>query len=400
MFRLGFLALLAATFLVPSAEAIPAFARQMGISCNSCHSQNGYPALNRFGRAFKRSGYTMIGTQKAISDNQNGAFLSITDTLNLSLNVKVGYVKGSDSQTPATYEFPAGLGFMIAGRVADNIGIFTEIGYESEDGNDPIFQLSTLVVPVVYEVADYTIGGVIYRTAEFGATASYDTLATGSKANGQTLEAVSATSAQSYLVDNAGEEAAAEGLGLYIANDTWYAVYSPYVPKTGSVSGITPAHYASIAYTPLVGSWDLGMSAQLWWGTAKWNDSNTSLPKIEAKTDQFALNFQAMGEAYNLPLSFFATYAKAKQGSLYGDTSNSPEAATFVAEIAPIAHVLMFTGGYRLADNGQITNSSDDAVLAAVKYFYKENVQCQLNYVLNQNNQKRDEVYIMLRAVF
>lgn len=380
--------------------AIPAFARQMGISCNSCHSQNGFPALNRFGRSFKASGYTMIGMQKSISDNQNGKFLSITDTLNLSLNVKIGYLKNSDPDVASEIQFPQALGFMIAGRVANNIGIFTEIGYESEDGNDPLFQLSTLVLPIVYELPEYTLGAVLYRTSEFGAAASYDTLATGSKANGQTLEAVSVTSAQSYIVNNSLEEAAAEGIGVYIANDLWYAVYSAYAPTVGTVSGITPANYVSVAFTPQVGNWDIGMSGQLWWGTAKRDDTNTSLPKLEEKTDKFALNFQAMGDINTLPVSVFITYANAKKGTIFAQTPNNVKAATIVGEVAPIAHILMFSAGYRAADNGATTNSRDNAELLAVKYFYKENVQCQFNYVFNHNSLKRDEIYFTLRAVF
>lgn len=211
----------------------------------------------------------MIGTQKSISDNQNGQFLSLTDTLNLSFNVKVGYLKNSDPESNGEFQFPQDLGFMIAGRVANNIGIFTEIGYEAEDGGDPLFQLSTLVVPVVYEFSDQTVGAVLYRTSEFGAAASYDTLATGSKANGQTLQAAAAVSAQSYIIENAGEEDPAEGIGLYVAGDLGYAVYSAYVPTVGTVSGVSPASYASVAFTPQVGVWDLGASVQVWWGTAK-----------------------------------------------------------------------------------------------------------------------------------
>ena len=400
MLRLLFIFTMGMITFATNAYAIPAFARQMGISCNACHSQNGFPALNRFGRSFKASGYTMVGAQKSISDDQNGQFLSITDTLNLSLNVKLGYVKNSDPATSSEIQFPKDLGFMIAGRVANNIGIFTEIGYESEDSNSPVFQLSTLVVPVVYEIQNYTLGTVFYRTSEFGASASYDTLATGSKANGQTLEAVSATSAQSYIIDNAGEEDPAEGIGFYAASDLWYAVYSAYVPTVGTVSGITPASYASLAYTPQVGNWDIGMSGQLWWGTAKRNDTNTSLPKLEDKTDKFALNFQALGAVNELPLSCFITYGEAKQGTIYATTPNKVKAGTIMGEVAPIPHVLMFSASYRVADNGQNTNSQDNAELLAVKYFYKENVQCQFNYVFNENSEKRNEVYLTLRAVF
>lgn len=380
--------------------AIPAFARQMGISCYTCHSQNGYPALNRFGRAFKASGYTMMGTQKAISDNKGGEFLSITDTLNLSLNVEVGYAKGYDPSESSKINFPESLSFMIAGRVANNIGVFTEIGYESEDGSDPIFQLSTLVLPIVYELPTFTIGGVVYRTSEFGPSASFDTLATGSKANGQTYKAVAVSSAQSYIIQNSGEEDKAQGLGIYLVNDSGYIVYSTYVPTVGSVSGITPANYASIAYTPIVGDWDLGASLQYWWGEAKRDDLNSSLPKIEEKIDKFALNFQAMGSVANYPVSFFATYAQAKKGTKDANTPNDVSATTGVVEVAPIEQILMVSAGYRVADNGASSNSADNATLLALKYFYKENVQCQFNYVVNENSQKRDEVYFFVRVVF
>ncbi|WP_457750059.1 hypothetical protein, partial [Sulfurimonas sp.] len=142
------------------------------------------------------------------------------------------------------------------------------------------------------------------------------------------------------------------------------------------------------------------MSGQLWWGTAKRNDVNTSLPKIEEKTDKFALNFQAMGAVDTLPLSVFITYAEAKKGTIFAQTPNNVKAATIVGEIAPIAHILMFSAGYRAADNGANTNSQDNAELLAIKYFYKENVQCQFDYVFNQNSQKRNEIYLTLRAVF
>jgi hypothetical protein len=244
MFRFFLLVGVGLITLVSNSYAIPAFARQMGISCNACHSQNCFPALNRFGRSFKASGFTMIGIQKTVTDDKNDKFLSITDTLNLSLNVKIGYARNSDPSASSDINIPQDLGFMIAGRVADNVGIFTEIGYESEDSNTPVFQLSTLIVPIVYQVSDYTLGTVLYRSSEFGPAASYDTLATGSIANGQTLQA-------------------AEGIGFYIASDLWYGVYSAYVPTVGTVSGVTPASYASLAYTPQIANWDIDIGGQL-----------------------------------------------------------------------------------------------------------------------------------------
>ena len=42
---------------IPSAEAVPSFARQTGLSCNVCHSDP--PELTAFGRNFKLKGYVL-----------------------------------------------------------------------------------------------------------------------------------------------------------------------------------------------------------------------------------------------------------------------------------------------------------------------------------------------------
>jgi len=43
------------------ADAVPAFARQMGVGCTECHTA--YPQLNAFGREFKLMGYTLGGAK-------------------------------------------------------------------------------------------------------------------------------------------------------------------------------------------------------------------------------------------------------------------------------------------------------------------------------------------------
>src|SRR3989338_574991 len=73
-------------WIVPEANAVPAFARQTGQACSTCHFQH-FPALNAFGRAFKAGGYTQIGGQGKIE----GEDLSIPDPLNASLVTKIRY---------------------------------------------------------------------------------------------------------------------------------------------------------------------------------------------------------------------------------------------------------------------------------------------------------------------
>ena len=49
-------------FVNQKSYAVPSFARQIGLSCTSCHTV--YPELNNFGRHFKMTGYTMSKSRK------------------------------------------------------------------------------------------------------------------------------------------------------------------------------------------------------------------------------------------------------------------------------------------------------------------------------------------------
>ncbi len=56
----AFFALFISLFLqVPTASAVPSYARQTGFPCKSCHYMP--PELTPLGRAFKLNGYTMAG---------------------------------------------------------------------------------------------------------------------------------------------------------------------------------------------------------------------------------------------------------------------------------------------------------------------------------------------------
>src|SRR5674476_1664190 len=81
-------ALVSAAIWAPQAQAIPAFARQVGMACSACHYQH-FPTLNSFGRAFKEGGFTMMGAQEKIE----GDGLSIPATLNLAFVTNFQYAK-------------------------------------------------------------------------------------------------------------------------------------------------------------------------------------------------------------------------------------------------------------------------------------------------------------------
>ena len=376
---MGFLSI---SVFVSNAIALPAFARQMGVSCSACHSQSGYPALNRFGRSFKASGYTMVGTQTTIGDSDKDKFMSLTDTLNMSLMANFGIATSNSS--PAVLNIPNEASVFIGGRIADGVGTFTEMGYDAEAST---FGLANMRLPFIYTVSDYTIGVVPYLTDGDGPSAVTNFLNAGS-----VVTSLGDMFASQEYVQNG--EVPAEGVSLYIYNDLWNAAYSAWVPTNGSVKQVKPANFASLALTPQVGSWDLDFGAELWWGDSQIQDPANAALLLKQSTNAYALKFQARGLVGSVPLSVFADYANAQhdQNSLYAVTVNDKNSATLSSEVAVIPRVLMLSAGYKIADNGEATNSSDNATLVGARYFYRENVQfrCGYMYLLDKDTDQHN----------
>ncbi len=356
---------------VSSAIALPAFSRQMGVSCSACHSQSGYPALNRFGRSFKASGYTMVGTQATIKDSEKDKFMSLTGMLNMSLMANFGITKSNSSS--AVLNIPNEASVFVGGRIANGVGTFTEMGYDAQTST---FGLSNMRLPFIYNVSDYTIGVVPYLTDGDGPSSVTNLLNAGS-----VVTSLGDMFASQNYVQNG--DVPAEGVSLYIYNDLWNVAYSAWVPINGSVQQVKPANFASLALTPQVGSWDIDFGAEMWWGTSQIQDPKNAKKLIIQSTNSYALKFQARGLVGSVPLSVFADYANAphNQNSLYAVTLKDKNSATLSSEIAVIPRVLMFSAGYKIASNGKTTNSSDNATLLGTRYFYRENVQFRFGYM-------------------
>jgi len=360
-----------------SAFALPAFARQMGISCSACHSQSGYPALNRFGRTFKANGYAMVGVEKTISDDAGkNNFMSLTDTLNMSLMANMGYSKSSSS--PTSINIPNEASMFVGGRIANGVGTFTEMGYDAETNK---FTLSNMRLAFVKQISDYVIGIVPYLTDAGGPSSTTDML----NAGGVVSSLGDMFSAQMYVqAPVSGDEGvAAEGISAYIYNDLWNAAYSKWIPKNGTAKQAEFANFASIALTPQIGGWDVDFGAELWWGTSQVQNDINPLLLDRQSTDSYALKFQARGLIGKVPVSFYGAYAKSKNNgdSVYVTSVNDKNAATVSTEVAVIPRVVMLSAGYRNADNGDATNSSDNATLLGLRYFYRENVQFRVGYM-------------------
>jgi len=116
-----------ATLLLPSASALPSFARQTGQRCAACHVGGNWPQLTPWGRFFKLSGYT---AGKPLVDREGfhyvpfGLLIQAGDTWAQQPNDAQGNPVVSPNGSPQAYGFTAELGT----KLTDFAGIFYEYG--------------------------------------------------------------------------------------------------------------------------------------------------------------------------------------------------------------------------------------------------------------------------------
>ncbi|MEO8343707.1 MAG: hypothetical protein ABI536_07780, partial [Gallionella sp.] len=157
-----FLASLIATVTFASeASALPLFSRQTSMACSACHFQH-FPMLNGFGRAFKSSGYTMMGVQGKVE----GEGLTIPNTLNMSVLATAGYEKtnqsgGTSSQKTTgdgAFYVPGTRGelsLFFGGRVSDNAGFLAELGMGGPAAaGSATAALGSAKLPILFDVTE------------------------------------------------------------------------------------------------------------------------------------------------------------------------------------------------------------------------------------------------------
>jgi hypothetical protein len=119
---------------VPTASAIPSYARQTGFPCKSCHYMP--PELTPLGRAFKLNGYTMTGKPTVTSPGKGTTSgLSILESFPLSVLLDTSFtslkspVPGSQN---GSFEFPQQASLFLAGAWATHLGSFVQVTYSSQ----------------------------------------------------------------------------------------------------------------------------------------------------------------------------------------------------------------------------------------------------------------------------
>jgi len=363
--------------LLDNANAIPAFARQMGVTCSVCHSENGYPALTRFGREFKASGYTMVGSEKLIGGGKtlSDKLISLPSALNMSV-VGGASINGGDGSTPTTVATDDGFGVFLGGRINEHIGTFVEMDYNG-GGNGGTFSLNNFLVPITYKVGENYYGIEPYFTD--GHTTDVSGFF-GDGDNGH--EAVSEIGAR----DTYG----AKGLSLYDFNPNYFINYVVWANGNQDSTGTKFANYFRVAYTPQVGIWDLEFGARYFTGTTNLANDNIVVPGQYVTTDAYSMDFNAMGKVSNMPLHIGMSYADAewKPNSLFTTNSDHKDGTSFVfdTKLGVIPRTLVAMVHYTYDDHVQDSNDKVKTTQLALRYFITENAHVQPYYDIISGN--------------
>lgn len=366
-------------------HAVPAFARQMGVECSSCHFKQ-FPLLNQFGRAFKASGYTMGGPSLIDGDK-----ISLPTVLNASLVTKVRYQKTNGDSSPKSgtdsgeVQFPDEAALLLGGRAGEHVGFLLEA--QLADPTVPVF--ASYKMPIVYDVAGAKLSVIPFSTDGLGVSYGFELLNTGAVRNVRLTEHRKEVSAQQYL----GTDGAATGIAFVAAYDTGFVNISQWAPVHGKNDN-SFMNYFRIAATPQIAGWDLGIGAQLWSGSST-GSFDGATPGAIKKADAWAVDAQAQGEVASMPLIFNFSHGVAAKTTdtenIFNSSTTGDKKATAVAAELGVLHDTYLSLAYRTADKGSATDSTDNATALGLKYMLVQNVQLSLNHTIysgdaNKNN--------------
>jgi hypothetical protein len=334
-----------------TAQAIPAFARQTGAACYSCHFQS-FPALTDFGRSFKRDAFTDVGEEALVEDDN----LSIPAVLNASLVLHANYTNVDDNQGAGSkangpgfkngiWNLPLEAPLLIAGRVGKNMGAFGEFAGAPGGANGQA--VNNWQVMSSFDMGNFRMGLNVFNTS-FGWTAGIETFNVfGQHAgvlNGDDVSAVAQVGNGNDANVILGVQT--QGATLWAGNDLWFASFTGWTPDVSGL-GVTAQNVGfalipaiRIAVTPQVMGWDTMIGGGWTQGTAG-GANGTGAPGAfgvpanfkAAGADMWFIDAQAQGAVGNTSIGVYADYAhtKAKDNVAYNVFGSNPMSGGAVA---------------------------------------------------------------------
>ncbi len=399
--------LLGATAFTQEASAVPAFARQMGMACSSCHFQH-FPLLNSFGCAFKASGFTMIGMQTKVEDEN----LSIPSTLNFAGFATAGYSRVSN-QPPGTsvgsFSTPNGggeLSLFFGGRVSENVGFLSELAFPDSNSAG-----SAAKLVMTWDVAGTRTGLSIIAnktpaySMELLNTGAVEThKMVGDKGDPSVVNLESAGihsnvfSAAQYL----GTGAPAHGGSFVSSGSMGFVNIGKYnlnpVGGSSSQSSEMSTTYARAAYIFELAGWDTAVGVQNFSGHVGNSNNPVGLfdpaaPTPAGYTDSKAtiIDGQLQGEIAGKLVGVYASCGRAPISStsnLYNIHNETTKRSCNIAgELGIIPHKATAQLAFRSARNGDLAGrNTDNAVMLGGTYELSQNVELSLTHTMNSGN--------------
>ena len=405
-------------YLVPQvALAVPAFARQTGMACNSCHFQS-LPTLNPFGRAFRASGYNLVGDESVIE----GDNISLPAVLNASIIAKIRYQKtNGNTGTGSDYgsiQWPDEAALVVGGRLAENAGFLMELGQvgQAVDGNVDTTTASTaqpikngssnsfLSSKIHFNVGESNgtqFSVIPFSTDSLGVGYGFELMNTGAQRSQRPIENRTGYSAAQALGLASGE---ATGIALVASHNDFFVNYSPWVPGWGGTNqDVKPsglANYIRAAYMPFINGWDTGFGVQWLGGDVMVSDGVGGETKLVV--DGWVVDFQTQGILGTMPMSVFASYGSAgtDPASIYNTNLDDATALAVLGQLGVSDKANVYLA-YRTMDDGAASNNMFDAVTYGANYLVAQNIRLELYGVsesgsgVDARTSKLDTTYLL-----
>lgn len=426
-----------------SLYAVPAFAKQTGLECFMCHSNN-QTTLNAIGRDFARSSYQMTkvdNSQALISGERTG--LDLPTVLNMSVMLKARVDKGYDvingkgvvvetsdddksGANRGLYEIFKTSTLNLGGKVANNVGALFEL---REKENKVI--LGGKVISS-FETGDAYSGFAIYTTNNYGLFSGMETYNTGLYKPLRQFENHKLTNAAQAADLASGE---ATGAQVFYSGDILFATLGAYVPMHNS-DGISidggAIPFARVTLERRFGNLNLIVGAYGAKGSVTADNTTFSstlsglVPssKVKLTKEAYGLDLQLEGEMFSME-SMLTINAVLKNKTeldnpsvmnyLVGPTSNhvnaepadsDMKAYSISFEIYPLSSLGVKVAYLKLDDEGPHTYELDKvdakdktAYTMGFDYSFRQNVMFTMEYSLVHPDRQDIKNYSDLLAV-
>jgi hypothetical protein len=361
-------AALAATLLPMTSEAMPAFARQTGKTCLTCHFQN-FPILNAYGQEFKAGGYTDIGKQGLIK----GPELSLPEVLNSTLIGKFRAVTTNESGATTGYNIPDEFGLIMGGRAAANVGFMVEASLVGAPA------LAGFKIPMTaYKTDGGTRFGIVpFAHVGIGAGFGMELLNTGAVSNVRVFEHGFATSAQQYVNGEYGSW----GVSGVVTDASFFVNVAKWAQGWGA-GGATPyspdSLYIRAAWLGNIAGFESGAGVQI-------TSGSSGAAGLKQDTSSTAVDFQAQGSVAAMPLGVWLSYAAAPKSTatttnfFNNSQTNDVNALSLSAQLGAFHHAAI-KAGYRWAKDGD--GNGDNALTLGGNYHLAQNLGVVVEHTL------------------